>query len=257
MWLVTVSYGAMTETRETLEARKRELFDAIRTLERDCEDGTIDDEAYRRARGRFESEAALVEEHLDRLQDETPPGRAGTTRLTWLAAPAGGLVLAAVVLFLLGALHPRAANGTVTGDVPTALPLSSAIQVAERSAAAHPRSVDAQITLGNAYLDAGKDGLADRSYRAAMRLAPSRPEAPTLHAMVLGVAGKTRAALRQLGLVEHAHPTYARAWLLDGLLSSKSRAGYPRARRAWSVFLRLNPRGAVPSSVRTWLKALK
>src|SRR5438270_8504352 len=96
-----LSYGAMTETRETLEARKRELFDAIRVLERDREDGTIDEGAYRSARDRYEKEAALVAEHLDTVEGvETRPVHR-PVRVTWIAAPAVGLVLAAVVLFLL------------------------------------------------------------------------------------------------------------------------------------------------------------
>jgi len=247
----------MTETRETLQSRKRELFDAIHVLERDREDGTIDESAYRSARARYETEAALLEERLDAIEDVQPRPKEGTTRVAWIAGPAIGLVLAAVVLFLLGALHPRAGNDSVTGDVPTAAALPSAVQVAERNAAAHPRSVEAKLALGNVYLDAGKDAKADRSYRAAMKLAPSRPEAPTLHAMVLGADGKTSQALRQLDVVERAHSTYARAWLLDGLLSSKSRATYPRARRAWTVFLHLQPRGSLSTSVRTWLKELK
>jgi cytochrome c-type biogenesis protein CcmH/NrfG len=198
-----------------------------------------------------------VEERLDGLQGVETSAPRATPRLAWVAWPGLGLVLAAVLLFLVGALHPRGANGTVTGDVPTTAPLSSAIQVAERNVVAHPRSVDARLALGNAYLDAGKNGPADRSYRAAMHLAPSRPEAPTLDAMALGAEGKTGRALLQLGAVERSHPTYARAWLLDGLLSSKSRSTYPRARTAWSRFLRLEPRNPLSRSVRTWLKTLK
>jgi cytochrome c-type biogenesis protein CcmH/NrfG len=247
----------MTETREGLEARKRELFDAIRTLQRDHEDGTIDEDAYQVARRRYEVEAALVMERLDTLHDGDAIQRAGRSRTWWIAVLAAGLLSAAVLLFLLGALHQRGGNAGITGDVPTVPATPSAIQLAERQATDHPRSVMAQLALGNAYLDAGMAGRADRAYRRAMQLDPGTPVAPTLHAMALGALGRSHLALAQLAQVEHRHPAYARAWLLDGVIAARTPAGHARARRAWRVFLRLQPHSSVSRNVRVWLRELR
>ena len=252
-----VSCGAMMETRESLEARKRELFDAIRTLQRDREDGTVDEGAYGIVRRRYESEAARVEERLDGMPPDGAVPAERERRTLWLAAPAAGLVIAAVAILLIGALRQRNGNQTITGDIPTASVPATAIQIAQRQVAVHPRSVDAQLALGNAYLNAGKDAQADLSYQAAMRLDPRRPEAPTFRAMVLMAGGKSSEALTQLSTVERTHPDYARAWLLDGLIASKSPTELPRARRAWKRFLVLQPHSVVSQSVRTWLKQLK
>jgi Flp pilus assembly protein TadD len=133
----------------------------------------------------------------------------------------------------------------------------SAVRLAERQAAAHPRSVQAQLALGNAYLNAGETARADRAYRTAIRLSPRAPAPPTLHAMALGAEGRPKDALTQLRSVELLHPSYARAWLLDGLIASRMPGDRARARRAWMTFLRLQPHGAVSGNVRIWLKQLK
>jgi hypothetical protein len=86
-----------------------------------------------------------------------------------------------------------------------------------------------------------------------MRLAPGRPEAATLHAMVLGAEGKGRSGLAQLRRVEARHPAYAKAWLIDGLLASQSARGRERAIASWKRFLALQPHAALAPTVRQWI----
>jgi cytochrome c-type biogenesis protein CcmH/NrfG len=246
-----LSYGAMNETRETLEARKRELFDAIRLLEQDREDGLMDEVAYASSRRRYELEAAEVLERLDHLPHERKERTTGRSTL-WIALSALGLVMVALAIFLVSSLQHR------TEARPPPLPtVSSVLATAQRAAAAHPRDVDAQLVLGNAYLDAGQNAQADAAYQRAIRLAPGRPEGRTLHAMMLGAGGRRGQALVLLRQVERSHPRYARAWLLDGLIASRTSQGQPRALAAWRHFLQLQPHGRLSPSVHRWMSALQ
>src|SRR5919206_2786227 len=101
-----LSYGAMNETRDTLEARKRELFDAIRLLEQDREDGLMDEVAYASSRRRYELEAAEVLERLDHLPHERKERTTGRSTL-WIALSALGLVMVALAIFLVSSLQHR------------------------------------------------------------------------------------------------------------------------------------------------------
>lgn len=169
--------------------------------------------------------------------------------------PLGAACLAAAALgvFLISSLHPRAANGSVTGDQAAGLPNSAApsaqLLAAQAAVRAHPRGPDAYIALGNAYFASGLIAAADDSYQTALQLDPRRPEAPTLHAMMLGSLGRGAQARAVLGQVERAHPGYARAWLLDGLISSGQHQ-YGQAIAAWRRFLALSPRSALTVQVR-------
>jgi hypothetical protein len=92
----------------------------------------------------------------------------------------------------------------------------------------------------------------------AAALAPSRPEAATMHALVLGGGRKNlREALRLLHGLEVAHPTYSRAWFVDGLLSSRRPQGYSRAIAAYRRFLMLEPRSPIVTEVKTLLAAVE
>lgn len=259
----------LTHDRERLLSRKREVYAALRTLEQDSSEGTIDAAAYRQTRYRYELEAAEILAQLDTLpeegaeQDEQPAAPRGVSRpgsVQMLLA--GGAVAAALIIFLLGALHPRGVNQSLTGDQVQATPVptvrsSPQLRAAARAVLAHPRSVAALIALGNADLQVGDAAAADRSYQRAVSLAPRRPEARTLHAMMLGSAARYTAALTLLGAVERDTPTYTRAWLIDGLLSSHIRADYPRAIGAWQRFLTLDPHNTLAPQVRQWIAATR
>jgi cytochrome c-type biogenesis protein CcmH/NrfG len=245
-----------------LEARKRDLYAAIRTLARDRDEGTVDEDAYRNARARYEREAAAILERLDMLA-ATPaavPARP-SRRASWpVIALALGAVATAVVLFLVAALHNRG-TGTITGGqpptviAPTAVPapVTAALSQTRR----HPKSVQSWLALGNAYLDSGNPAAADGAFRTALRLAPSLLEAPTLDALALASAGKYTPALQLLSRVERAHPAYARAWLTDGLIAARRAPGIPRAIRAWKRFLVLQPHSQISAEVRASLSTLE
>ncbi len=275
----------VTDSRAQLLARKQDLFEALRVLDDDRVEGTVDPAAYQEARQRYELEAASILERLDKLQGmELPAQSPGSGRQSrWPAASwtsgdsrrtstiaigALLLTLAALALFLVAATHGRLSGQSITGFQPQAggrLPAGvtatpgppSQLVAAQQSVRRHPGNVDALLTLGQAELNAGEITAADKTYRQAMRLAPSRPEAPTLDALILASWKRYDAGLALLHRVELTHPDYARAWLTDGLIASRRRPGYPRAIAAWKHFLALSPSGAPAQDVRASLAALE
>ena len=251
------------ETRHQLEDRKHELYDAIRTLDRDRGEGAVDGEAYRRARVRFELEAAGILERLDRLDDPAPGlnTRTSSRRLALIASV--GVVVLAVAVLLGGAVRSRTGTAAITGDVgqATSAPISgpSTQVLAARSLVEnHPGDPNAELQLATAYINAKDNRSANEAYQRAIQLAPHRPDARTLYAMFQGSSGNDQQALAQLALVERDHPAYAKAWLVDGLLSSRVVSGLPRAIHSWRRFLVLSPHATIAPQVRALLaSALK
>jgi cytochrome c-type biogenesis protein CcmH/NrfG len=175
---------------------------------------------------------------------------------------AASLLLAAVAIFLVAAVRDRG-NGAITGDAqpvvstPTAL-ASPALLAAEKSVRLHPTSAIAYVNLGNAYLSANNSSAADKAFLRAMSLAPGRPEAKTMHALIMAsTSTRPVRALALLRQVEIAHPGYSHAWLVDGLLSSRVRSTFPRAVDAYQHFLALEHRAAVTPQVRVLLAGLR
>jgi cytochrome c-type biogenesis protein CcmH/NrfG len=267
----------MANNRTQLLTRKGDLMAALRTLQQDHEDGVIDDGAYHAARRRYEQEAAEVLERLDALPPEPGDQRALPERVAdraqarpagfaspWLfAAGAGAIVVAAaIVLFLVTSVQPRSSNVARSsgGGPATAKPLSPAIVAAQREVRAHPRSVTALITLGDAYLNNGQATTADSVYQRAMKVEPNAPQPPTLHAMIIGYSGQTARALAVLHGVERRHPSFSRAWLLDGVFSAhgpRGSPGYKHAILAWQQFLALEPHNSLSAQVRQWIAGAK
>jgi len=260
----------MDNSRSQLMTRKNDLLDALRLLDLDRAEGTVDEEAYRSARRRFEGEAAAVLQRLDALpgEQEDVASREGTRRASsrarWgVAAVTAAVVLAAIIIFLVEALRPRVAGGPITGNgpagstAPAALP-SSQLLAAQRQVRLHRRSLRALLNLGTAYMNAGETRNADQTFQQAIALAPRRPEAATMHALLLG-AGLNRpaAALSLLRRIEHANPGYARAWLVDGLLSARRPGLLARAIIAYQRFLALDPKAPVAPEVRTLVARLE
>ena len=259
----------MSDTRAHLLTRKRDLFAAIRMLEQDHEEGAIDDEAYRSARRRYESEAADILERIDTLPPEEgetgAPVRPAPLPLRWrspklLMALASAVVVVAVTLLLVTAIRGRTGNDAGTTAVAQTAPTpgqqaSPGVRRAERAVQKNPRSAAALINLGNAYVEAGQAAAADQSYIAALKVDPSNAQATTLHAMMLGSAGRNREAIALLRHVERAQPRFARAWLLEGLLWSHTPHGYSHAIASWRHFLQLQPRGALAAEVRGFIAA--
>jgi cytochrome c-type biogenesis protein CcmH/NrfG len=158
-----------------------------------------------------------------------------------------GIAFAATIIFLVTAVHDRANAGAAVTPTPT---LPPAIARAEAAVSRHPGSASAYLDLGTVLMNAGDNADADSAFRQAMTLAPARPEPATMHAMVIGSSGKAAQAEAVLHAVERDHPAYARAWLLDGILSSRSAATRAHAIVAWKRFLRLQPSGQIARTVR-------
>jgi cytochrome c-type biogenesis protein CcmH/NrfG len=233
--------------------RKRELYDALHTLDRDLTEGQIDAEAYGHMRTRYEEEAADVLERIDKQAAGDGGGarvfrpRSGTVKLVGIGAS-----IAAAAIFLASALHA----GGATAVTPTAVPTpgsSTAVGRALADVARHPRQVSALLALGGAYMDARDATDADTTYRSAIRLAPNNPEPQVLDSIALSALGRAAEAEAELRGVEVSHPAFARAWLLEGLLSSRSAKTLPHAIVAWKHFLKLQPRGTVAATVRQLL----
>jgi predicted Zn-dependent protease len=149
-------------------------------------------------------------------------------------------------------------TGSIGGGGTSAIPQATVdLGAAERTVYQHPRSYAALISLGTAYLQNGRVMEADLSFQAAMHQDPRRPDAPTLHAMLLGAIKQYRQALALLSRVEREHPAYARAWLMDGILSSHVRADRRRALGAWLRFLLLAPQSDIAPTVRQWISRIK
>jgi cytochrome c-type biogenesis protein CcmH/NrfG len=234
--------------------RKRELYDALHTLDRDLVEGQIDAEAYGHLRTRYEDEAADVLEAIDKQTSgiDEHSLRASRPRPGTMKVMGIGALIAAAAIFLASALHA----GSATAITPTAVPTSgtsTAITRALATVAQHPRQLSSLLALGGAYMDARDATDADKTYRSAIPLAPSDPEPRVLDSVALSALGKTSEAEATLHSVEVSHPAFARAWLLDGLLSSRNAKTLPRAIAAWKHFLKLQPRGRVAVTVRQLL----
>lgn len=259
----------MKNTRETLLARKQEVMEALRVLEQDRADGLVDENAYVLARERYEQEAAQLLERLDALgtDDERMPAQnrsnVYTRRRWWLPAAATAILcIAGALAFLITAVHHRAPGETVTGavgqgGVATSGQTSLTLQAAQQEVYRHPRSYEALVNLGSAYLQSGRVMEADLSYQSAMRTDPTRAAAPTFHAMLLGAVKRYPQALALLSKVERTHPAYARAWLMDGILSSRTGSGKQRAIAAWLRFLLLDPQSNLAPKVHRWIVRLE
>jgi cytochrome c-type biogenesis protein CcmH/NrfG len=234
--------------------RKRELYDALHTLDRDLAEGQIDAEAYGDLRSRYENEAANV---LERIDERNHVGSGDTVRVSrprsrTVQLVGIGALIAAAAIFLASALHARSATAITPTAVPTS-GTSTAITRALATVAQRPRQISSLLALGGAYMDARDATDADKTYRSAIRLKPSDPEPRVLDSVALSALGKTSEAEATLQQVEASHPAFARAWLLDGLLSSRKAKTLPRAIAAWKHFLKLQPRGTVAVTVRQLL----
>lgn len=246
----------MTDSRTQLLTRKRDLFAALRLLERDHQEDAVDDLEYQATRARYQSEAAEILEKLDTLPAERPdramagPASAGHA-YRWMIAGAALVVAVAVGLFLATALRSSNAHRAASPVTPaTSGKVPPQLVSAMAAVRAHPRSADAQLELGNQWFQLGRLALADAGYQRAERLAPTRPEPPTLHAWMVGLQGQPSRALTLLSQVERTHPSYARAWLIQGLVLAQRKPGLPHAIAAFQHFLRLQPHTTVSAEVR-------
>jgi cytochrome c-type biogenesis protein CcmH/NrfG len=258
----------MPESRSQLLTRKSDLLAALRLLEQDHEDGIVNSGAYQQAKKRYERETAQVLEQLDgmgegdRIATTTKEVVASEKKSPKLVSSsifvtaAALLVVGALAIFLISSLHSRASNAAAPTPSGTKA-ASQRVVAAERQVRAHTKSVADLITLGNAYLENGQPTSADATYQTAMQLDPAAAQPATLHAMIVGYAGKSLQALSLLHQVEKKHPSYSRAWLLDGVFSSRDTRHLNNAIHAWKRFLALNPRSVMSTQVRSWIAGAK
>lgn len=252
----------MSDTRTQLLGRKRDLIESLRILEQDSDDGDIDQGAYQRTRERYEREAALVLERLDACGSEDPVAAPKRESPKWLRLGLPlAIVAAAVVIFLISSLSGRTSNESITGLQPgvvgAGVVAPPAVVAAEHAVTAHPGSVDALLALGNAYMTAGDGASAQRVFGQLMRVKPADPRAPTLEALILAASNRYQRALSLLASVEARDPAYARAWLTDGLVSSRRRQTLGRAIHVFRRFLTLQPKGRIAADVRVSLARLE
>lgn len=258
----------VTQDTSRLLARKHDVFAALHILEQDREDGLIDKEAYMVAKQHHEQEAAEILARLDVLGAEDLSAPSGNqiskgplARRRLLGFMAAIACVAGALAFLVIAVHQRAPGETITGAVgqgpssASGQPASS-LQAAQQAVYRHPRSYEALVNLGTAYLQNGRVMEADLSYQSAMGVDPTRAAAPTFHAMLLGAVKRYSQALTLLSKVERDHPAYARAWLMDGILSSRTSGRKARAVTAWLRFLLLEPKSDLAARVRNWIVKL-
>jgi cytochrome c-type biogenesis protein CcmH/NrfG len=249
-----------------LRSREREIVESLRILEQDRDDGLVDEHAYVHTRLRYEHERDELVSRLQVLEkvaiterQRRKPERSTRRRWRLQAAGAGVMCLAALLVFLVAALHTRGQGETITGAIAggagaTAPQAALDLQGAQQAVYRHPRSYAALVNLGTAYLQSGRVMEADLSFQSAMRVAPSRAAAPTFHAMLLGAVKRYSQALLLLRKVERDHPTYSRAWLMDGILSSHVKGGKERAVASWLRFLMLEPRSSLAGKVQSWIR---
>jgi cytochrome c-type biogenesis protein CcmH/NrfG len=246
----------MSERAQLLN-RKEELYAALRTLRNDFEDGAIDPDAYEITRDRYEFEAAAVLEELDVVEDSSPPApvpprKAVTPGIALLLSL--GIAALAVVLFLVAGLRDRAASSVAAAA--TAVPPPPAVIRAQNAYARHPHRLTTVMALGSAYLDGGDAVDAEVVFRQAMTLAPRDPAPETMDALALSASGHPSQAEARLLTVEGAHPRYARAWLVDGLMANHTVAAHAHTIAALRHFLTLEPHAAVSPTVHQILKRL-
>jgi predicted Zn-dependent protease len=145
----------------------------------------------------------------------------------------------------------------VVAEAPPVPPPPPAVQRAEHVYAQHPHRLTAVMGLGTAYLNNGDAVDAAVVFHQAMTMAPSDPAPATMDALALSTSGKNLQAQARLRGVERAHPNYARAWLVDGLMPVSSAQARSHTIVALRHFLRLQPHNRVAPAVRAVLKRLE
>jgi len=246
------------------DVRRRELLRQLRDLDDDLGAGKLTAADHGRLRGPVEREAATV---MRKMKDETrvsadaapserakPSTRSGVgagagtrwrRRTVTLVALAGGI--ASVTVLLLGAVSPRNAGQTISGDnvagatpadsgMPSAggVPSSAATDASGQHAPTddelaaideavarvkqNPKDVSAHLALADAYAAGGQGQLAAVEYLAVTQLDPTNAEANTNLALLAFEVGQTAQAKSMVDRVLGAHPNYPDALYVRGVI---------------------------------------
>ncbi|MGH2448746.1 MAG: hypothetical protein ACRDFS_09135, partial [Chloroflexota bacterium] len=86
---------------------------------------------------------------------------------------------------------------------------------------------------------------------------PDLPQPRLFEAMIQDYRGASAKALAELKVLERKHPSYARAWLLEGLIYSHEKGAKRETVDAWKHFLVLQPPGTVSRQVQNLLKRIE
>ncbi len=196
------------------------------------------------------------------------------TTLLVLVLAAGA---AAVAMLLANAAAPRQAGQTVSGNAPgvgapapasslaaPAAPSGSASQTitpqqaeAIASAAvqvkAHPKDVNAHLTLAHAYADGGATQLAAVEYLAITRLDPTNAEANTALALLAFDVGQAAQAKQLTDTALAAHPNYPEAHYVRALIELMGLHQATAATQDLNTYLALAPFGSHRTAADTLL----
>jgi tetratricopeptide (TPR) repeat protein len=210
------------------EVRRRELLRQLRDLDDDLAAGKLTAADHGRLAGPVEREAAAVLRRAGRR------GAAAGSRHTALGAGAVG-----VTLLLLGAVTPRTAGQTASGEQvagSAAAPGAAlddgaagsgqqatpeqlaAIDAAAQRVKENPKDVDAHLALAKAYEAGGASQLAAVEWLAVITLDPANAEANTALALLAYAVGQTEQAKAMLDTALAAHPDYPDGLYARGLI---------------------------------------
>jgi Flp pilus assembly protein TadD len=241
------------------EVRRRELLRQLRDLDDDLAAGKLTAADHVRLAGPVERQAAAILRRAGRGGAVAGAGRAGAVamkarpatagngrgtptrwrrRTVTILALGGGVV--GVTLLLLGAVTPRTAGQTATGDQVAGAAAASpgtapgdeaatsgqqatpeqlaAIDVATQRVKQNPQDVNAHLALAEAYQAAGAGQLAAVEWLAVTTLDPANAEANTALAQIAYAVGQTEQAKTLLDTALAAHPNYPEALYARGLI---------------------------------------
>jgi tetratricopeptide (TPR) repeat protein len=279
------------------EVRRRELLRQLRDLDDDLAAGKLTEDDHERLAGPVERQAAALLRRA-KAQGRTPgahgakaaPAKAVPTKAratTDRAAPArwrrrtvtavalgGGA--AGVTLLLLGAVTPRTAGRTVSGDpalgaAASASPAAdpgdgrsaegsqatpeqlAAIDTAVQRVQQNPKDVTAHLALAEAYAAGGANQLAAVEYLAVTKLDPANAEANTALAQLAYAAGQAQQAKTMLDTALAAHPNYPEALYARGLILFVALHQPKAAEKDLTAYLAVAPFGAQRTQAETLL----
>jgi len=286
LWVIVRPFLTARSTPDVVppsETASDALLRQLRDLEDDLARGTVSEADYVRLRGPLERQAAEalrvaaapvptpVPNHgvEDRPAPRTTSRRRKLGMLTAVVVVAAGLAVVAGTQ-LTGAVGQRpTAPATAGAPERTSLEPASAgpaaasdAALAAVRAAVHrvrraPGAAASHVALAGAYAQAGKSQLATLEYLAARRLDPDSPEANTALALTAFKSGKNRLAASLVDRALRAHPRYAEALYVRGLVEAMGLHHPQAAARSFRAYLEAAPAGSDRTSAETLLALLK
>jgi hypothetical protein len=275
------------------EVRRRELLRQLRDLDDDLAAGKLTSADHDRLAGPVEREAAAILRRARRRGVAAGTRRGGAVavkarpkttgdgrrapkrwrrRTVTILALGGGV--AGVTLLMLGAVTPRTAGQTVSGNQvagaaapPGAAPSDGAATAGEQAtleqlavidAAAqrvkdNPKDVEAHVALAQAYEAGGASQLAAVEWLAVTTVDPSNAAANTAMAELAYAVGQTEQAKTLLDTALAAHPKYPEALYARGLILVVALHQPEAATKDLEAYLAVAPNGPQRTQAETLL----